>query len=211
MTLEELETYNNTLKAQIGGDRLNAYEDKKIDNYAFMFDIMGGHDGIAKLKAFAADYANQNAGWNAVEKLLPQGLTGNQQTVYIIMATYVDKVMRPLLSLAYSVSSSRAGGDGNKHDPSPADCKIELQMMLEDAGTGMTADEFIKLMENGGDQTGYDEEDTTVGPELLDLSSIWWLYKICMSNGQGNLGSDPDPDEPVEPDTTSAQVILFNK
>lgn len=135
-------------------------------NYLKVFDLLGGHEGMDQLIAFAQEYMTSPKGWSNIELLMPKNISLEQGKIYVYMATYIDKIGRPIYDVLVSKDAPVSRAD------SPV-CKLYLEQRLAIAGVAMSAEAFLDAMTGG---TATPIEVIATGADLVD---IWLDYEVC--------------------------------
>lgn len=183
LSMEELQARRQSRLEAMGAEKIAQIEERKAENIAKMYDLMGGHEGLDRLKAFMTEYLKGAKGWARISELLPQGLTDRQAKGYLAMAVYVDNIARPMysyLTKAYTGSKKNniitRGGMGNPIF-SRSLCEEYLANSL--SGTGMSVAAFKALMDDTSETAGPPMDETW---EEIDYEGIWAEYTFCIDH-----------------------------
>lgn len=175
LSREELANEKRKRQDLLGSGRIAEIESNKARNLAKNFDILGGHDGVDKIKIFAKAYMNCNGGWRDIEGLLPDDLSIEQTKVYVGIAVYIDRIARPIyLYMTKGLAKSRLSEDY---------CLMMLQDWFTGAGLNIDAAEFVARMgdrDADGDDMGYDLEDAAGSDVAFDAIDFWNEYNMCL-------------------------------
>lgn len=179
LTAEQLMACRQSRLDALGAEKLARIEEKKAENMAKMYDLMGGHEGLDRLKAFMTGYMQGAKGWHRIEALMPQGLSDKQANAYLAMALYVDNIARPIyayLTAAYAGNNITRGDIYTPILPIGL-CEEYLSNAL--AGTGISIDDFLKAMDDTSEAAGPPANETW---EEIDYEGIWAEYEFCRTH-----------------------------
>lgn len=163
---EELESLHNKLVERLEDNGIIDMDSIQDENYIKIFQFLGGHEGMDKFIKFTEDYMNSSKGWEQIERLIPNDLTTEQGEIYITMATYVDRIGRPI----YCYLSSQDNPISRSDNPL---CRELLKQKLEGLGIDMTVDAFLDLATGG---LATEDEMFVIG---VDIAGIWLDYEHC--------------------------------
>lgn len=170
LSKEDFLSLKNSLEAQLGKERIDEIEKVSEENYIYIFNLMGGDEGLNRYLNFTYLYLNSNGGIDCLKKMIPAFLSEKQLEYYIGMALYVDKLARPILN---TISKDRPLSRVNRDKES---CKKEAEIRLALVGLNIGVDAFLDLMTDGAALELTPFEGTAVTADLL---SIWIDYEIC--------------------------------
>lgn len=166
LSQEDFEKVRDAFIKRLKSAGIEDVESIQDSNYIKIFDLMDGHQGMDQLIAFAQEYITSPQGWNQIELLMPQNISLEQGEVYIYMATYIDKIGRPIYDVLTSKDMPVSRADSQI-------CIRYLQQRLAIAGAAISTEEFIDVM-TGGAATPLELIATGA-----DLVSIWLDYEVC--------------------------------
>ena len=166
LSQEDFEKVRNSFIMKLENAGIEDIESIQDSNYIKIFDLLGGHEGMDQLITFAEEYITSPQGWNQIEFLMPKITSLEQGEVYIYMATYIDKIGRPIYDVLVSkdMPVSRANS---------AMCKRYLEQRLAIVEVAITAEAFLDTM-TGGAATPLEAIATGA-----DLVGIWIDYEVC--------------------------------
>lgn len=211
LKISELRTAKDSIAALLGKKCIDAYESRKINNYAYMYELLGGHSGMDQIKSFTKSYMGAPKGWEFAKTLIPTDLSADQKALYVIMAVYVDRFARPVKIHAMShlyefISDSKSPNTRGYRYPSVSDCNRELDDMLAAAGANMNAEEFIKIwMNQSSDNQNPENGPSDDSQYELDLYTIYLSYRMCIASSQNDDNRDNDP---IDVDTIPCNSFL---
>lgn len=180
LSMEELQARRQSRLEAMGAEKIAQIEERKAENIAKMYDLMGGHEGLDRLKAFMTEYLKGAKGWARISELLPQGLTDRQAKGYLAMAVYVDNIARPIYSYLTiinpapkdNITTTRQSLSVNSHGY----CKTQLANALLELGLEINVDDFIAAMDDTGEEAGPPINETW---EDFDPDTLWEDYLNC--------------------------------
>lgn len=173
LSMEELQARRQSRLEAMGAEKIAQIEERKAENLAKMYDLMGGHEGLDRLKEFMTEYMKGEKGWSRISELLPQGLTDRQAKGYLAMAVYVDNIARPIYLYTFrenKIASTRLSTN--------IDCDGFLAYRLVQNGISMDVADFIFWMENG-ESTEPEAEPPFEFPDEVNPESLWEEYLNC--------------------------------
>lgn len=166
LSQEDFEKVRDSFIERLKSTGVEDVDSIQDSNYVKIFDLLGGHQGMDQLIAFAQEYITSPQGWNQIELLMPKNIPLEQGEVYVYMATYIDKIGRPIYDVLTSKDMPVSRAD------SPV-CVRYLQQRLAIAGVAISAEEFLDAMTGG---TATPLEIVATG---ADLTGIWLDYEVC--------------------------------
>lgn len=162
---------------KLGTSGIEDYECIDTENYEYVFNLLGGHEGMDKLFAFFNSYLQVEGGKNNLIKLLPNNLSNEETYVYVGMGIFVDNIARPVYSILTNHENqcekdneinTRSGGSNDR-----LDCKLDLGAKLAIMGVGVTVESFLDAAA-GGALTELEADSAVLG-----LTDIWLSYEAC--------------------------------
>lgn len=190
LTAQQLDSLCNDILVKLGPDASEKLEEKRDENYIFMFEYLGGHEGMDKYNAFFEAYLLSDGGEDDFYRLLPVGLQPEQEKIYAIQAVYIDRMARPIYnrltrSRGRDVSLKGFGNDTVIALPPGGQpqldlCKRALQDALKNLGYDIGVDVFIDVV---SDVIGLGiPEFIEIGDDIMqlhDVYELWEDYKNC--------------------------------
>lgn len=162
---------------KIGESRIEASDCIETENYEYVFNLLGGHEGMDKLFVFFNNYLQEEGSKNNLLKLLPDNLSHEEICVYVGMGIFVDNIARPVYSILTNSKNlcendneinTRSGGSTDR-----LDCKIDLGAKLAIMGVGITVESFLDAAAGGA------ITELQADSAVLGLTDIWLSYEAC--------------------------------
>lgn len=158
---------------KIGKSGIEASDKIEVENYEYVFNLLGGYDGMERLFVFFNNYLGEEEDENNLLKLLPNNLSDEAMYVYIGMGLFVDNIARPVYSLLSESDYSYVEENDIITRSDRIDCKLALGANLALLGVGVTVDGFLTAA-TGGALT-----ELEIDSAVLGLTKVWLDYEAC--------------------------------